>query len=211
MELQIVTKLVEELKRNPRNPRRHPASQVKRIADSISRYGFVVPLVVNRENMVLAGHGRLEAAKLLGLEEVPCVILDVEGSDAIDFAVLENRLADLGGWDKDRLRELLDELSDSVKSLLPRVDRVVGYVAPKERLANWNYHWQFVIVYTKHTMEWEHIKTVLKLGRVEYGKGSKNIRVTGTERAIEWVDFVERIQDYLQAGGALEGGPEHED
>ena len=64
------------LKPNPRNPRTHSKKQIRQIADSILAFGFVVPLVVDETNTILLGHGRLEAAILLGLSEVPVIALE---------------------------------------------------------------------------------------------------------------------------------------
>ena len=60
----------------PRNARTHSKKQIRQIADSISQFGFTNPILIDNHNMILAGHGRLEAAKLLGMDEVPCVRLE---------------------------------------------------------------------------------------------------------------------------------------
>ena len=66
----------DALKPNPRNARTHSKKQIRQIADSIVAYGFTVPLLVDESLMTLAGHGRLEAAKLVGLSEVPVIVLE---------------------------------------------------------------------------------------------------------------------------------------
>jgi ParB-like chromosome segregation protein Spo0J len=72
-ELQIEYLSVYELKPYPRNARTHSRKQIRQIADSIDAFGFTNPLLIDGDGMILAGHGRLEAAKLLGLTRVPCV------------------------------------------------------------------------------------------------------------------------------------------
>ena len=64
------------LKPNPRNSRTHSKKQIRQIADSVLAFGFVVPIVVDENNTILLGHGRLEAAILLGLTEVPVIVLE---------------------------------------------------------------------------------------------------------------------------------------
>src|SRR5688572_7112609 len=64
------------LKRNPKNPRRHDRKQVRKIASSIQAFGFNVPILVDKNLDVIAGHGRLDAAELLGIEQVPTICLD---------------------------------------------------------------------------------------------------------------------------------------
>ena len=65
----------DALKPNPRNARTHSKKQIRGIADSIDVCGFVVPLLIDESGLILAGHGRLEAAKLRGLSKVPVIVL----------------------------------------------------------------------------------------------------------------------------------------
>lgn len=104
-------KKTNELKPYKNNARTHSEKQVKLIADSIDRYGFNNPILINKENMVIAGHGRLEAAKLLELDEVPVVILDhLTKKKQKEYILADNRIAELAGWDMDLLSEELSGL-----------------------------------------------------------------------------------------------------
>jgi len=103
----------DTLKPNPRNARTHSKKQIRHIADSIIAYGFTVPVLVDENAVILAGHGRLGAAKLLGLSKVPTIVL--EGlSEAKKRALLlaDNKIADKAGWDRQRLAIELPELSE---------------------------------------------------------------------------------------------------
>ena len=64
---------IAQIRRNPKNPRTHSKKQIKQIAASIRKFGFLNPLIVDDANTLLAGHGRLEAARLEGLAKVPIV------------------------------------------------------------------------------------------------------------------------------------------
>jgi DNA modification methylase len=104
---------LDNIKPNPRNVRTHSKRQIRQIADSIGAYGFTVPVLVDEEFVLLAGHGRLEAAKLLGLKKMPAIIL--EGlSDAKKRALLlaDNKIAENAGWDRKGLALELPELSE---------------------------------------------------------------------------------------------------
>jgi hypothetical protein len=110
-EIQLVSP--ETLKPNPRNARTHSKKQIRQIPDSIRAYGFTVPLLIDGEGMIIAGHGRLEAAKLLGLSEVPAITL--EGlSEAKKRALLlaDNRIAENAGWNRELLAVELPELAE---------------------------------------------------------------------------------------------------
>ena len=64
---------VEDLRPSAKNPRTHSQKQVRELASSMQEFGFTVPALIDEANRILAGHGRLEAAKLLGLTSIPCV------------------------------------------------------------------------------------------------------------------------------------------
>ena len=103
----------DALKPNERNVRTHSKKQVRQIANSIRAFGFTVPVLIDENAMLLAGHGRLEAAKLLGLTKVPTILL--EGlSEAKKRALLlaDNKIAENAGWDRKRLAIELPELTE---------------------------------------------------------------------------------------------------
>ncbi len=91
---------------NPLNPRVHPARQIKALCRSITEFGFVVPLLVDRKGVVVGGHARLEAAKKLGLLTVP--VVRVEHLNEVQLRALmiaDNKLTDMSGWSSDLLAE----------------------------------------------------------------------------------------------------------
>ena len=103
---------VGELKLDPRNPRLHRDAQIKQIARSISVFGFNVPVLIDRQNKVLAGHGRLHAASKLGLDQVPIIRLEhLTAAQARAFSIADNRLSETSTWDQRLLGEVLRDLS----------------------------------------------------------------------------------------------------
>ncbi len=107
----ILYRLVKELKPRPSNPRTHSKKQIKQLADSIQRFGFVVPIIVDGTGHILAGHGRLAAAKMLGMAKVPTVQLDhMTEAEMRAYALADNRLAELAGWNESLLADDLQYL-----------------------------------------------------------------------------------------------------
>ena len=95
---------VESLTPDPENARVHGPRQIARIADSIAAFGFNVPIVIDGNGAVLAGHGRVLAARRLGLSEVPTIALDhLSEPERRAFMIADNRLAELASWDDRRL------------------------------------------------------------------------------------------------------------
>ena len=90
-----------ELRADPRNARTHSRAQISQIAESIDRVGFTNPVLVGADNVIIAGHGRVAAAKQLGMTSVPTLRLDrMSSADRKAYVIADNRLAELAGWDK---------------------------------------------------------------------------------------------------------------
>ena len=110
-ELSIRYQPIRNLKHNPRNSRAHSPRQIRQIADSIGAFGFNNPVLVDKDNTIIAGHGRVAAAKLLGMTEVPTIRLDSLSTDQIRaYVITDNRLAEKAGWDKSILAIELQHL-----------------------------------------------------------------------------------------------------
>ena len=109
--LETTYKKLEELIPNPRNARTHSQKQIKKIAKSIQQFGFTTSILIDKENTIIAGHGRFEAAKLLNLEEVPVTTLANLSKEQIKaYMLADNKLAEEAGWDKEILQLELQEL-----------------------------------------------------------------------------------------------------
>lgn len=111
--IKVIKKRVEELIPYSRNSRTHSDAQVTQIAASIREFGFMNPVLVDAENNIIAGHGRVLAARKLGLEEVPCVLHDhLTETQRKAYIIADNKMALNAGWDEDLLRLELRELGD---------------------------------------------------------------------------------------------------
>lgn len=99
------------LKPARRNARTHSKRQLKQISASIDQWGFTNPVLIDEENVIVAGHGRVAAAKQLGLTEVPCIRLaNMTDADKRAYAIADNVIATKSGWDKETLAIELGEL-----------------------------------------------------------------------------------------------------
>ncbi|MBO5810445.1 MAG: ParB N-terminal domain-containing protein [Bacteroidales bacterium] len=94
-----------------RNAKTHSETQIKKIMGSITEFGFIAPIIIDKDNNVLAGHGRLLAADRLGLEKVPCVREDhLTETQRKAYILADNRIGELAGWDDELLKVELEEL-----------------------------------------------------------------------------------------------------
>jgi DNA modification methylase len=109
----VVFPRLGDLKLNPRNARVHPEAQIGQIARSIERFGFNNPILIDCQNNVLAGEGRVRAARLLGLERVPALRIEhLNAAEKRAFVLADNKVAEASGWSKDILTLELQELGD---------------------------------------------------------------------------------------------------
>jgi DNA methylase/ParB/Sulfiredoxin domain len=104
---------IAELTVRAKNPRTHSRRQIKQIARSIERFGFINPVLVDRTRRIVCGHGRVAAARLLGLEGVPTITLEhLSETELRAYVLTDNRLAEKAGWDKEILSIELEGLYD---------------------------------------------------------------------------------------------------
>ncbi len=112
MSVTIVMMKTSELIPYDKNPRDNDKG-VDAVANSIKAYGFKVPIVIDKKNVIVTGHTRLKAAKKLGLEEVPCIVADDLTDEQIrQFRIVDNKTAELSDWNFDLLREELLAMDD---------------------------------------------------------------------------------------------------
>jgi hypothetical protein len=104
---------IASLRPYPGNARPHSKKQIRQIADSIRQFGFTNPVLVGEKGEIIAGHGRVEAAKLLGLEKVPTVRLaHLNAAQRRAYVLADNKLALNAGWDRKLLAIELQGLID---------------------------------------------------------------------------------------------------
>ena len=106
-----------------RNARTHSADQVAQIAASIAEFGFTNPILIGEDDVIIAGHGRLQAARSLGLTEVPVIVLDhLTEAQRRALVIADNRIAEHAGWDAQMLASEIAALRDEAFDL-----EVIGF------------------------------------------------------------------------------------
>jgi site-specific DNA-methyltransferase (adenine-specific) len=110
--MEIVNKNIEEIKTYENNPRNNDGA-VEYVANSIKEFGFKVPIVLDKNNVIVAGHTRYKAAKLLNITEIPCIIADDLSDEQVKaFRLIDNKAAELASWDIDLLNLELENIKD---------------------------------------------------------------------------------------------------
>ena len=122
--MEIIYKRPDELIEYEGNARRNDAG-VAKVAESIKEFGFLNPITIDENNVIISGHTRLKAARQLGLEEVPCIIQDLSEEDAKLARIIDNKSHEYSTWDVGKLHQELAGINLDVKTTFftPNRDR----------------------------------------------------------------------------------------
>lgn len=131
MDIKIIYKLISEIVPYENNPRLNDEA-IKPVANSIKQFGFKVPIIIDSNNVIIAGHTRLKAAKQLDMDKVPCIIAsDLTEEQIKAFRLADNKVAEFSSWDYEKLEE---ELTNIVNIDMSAFD----FEKPKFDDINWN-------------------------------------------------------------------------
>lgn len=111
--MRVKTVKVADLTLDPANARTHPARNLGALKDSLQRFGQQKPIVIEASGLVRAGNGTVLAARELEWKTLKAVVTDLEGDEAVGYALADNRTAELAIWDWEQLAQLLDQVPNA--------------------------------------------------------------------------------------------------
>lgn len=197
--MEIITKKVEDLIPYEKNPRKNNDA-VPYVANSIKEFGFKVPIVVDSNNVIIAGHTRLKAAKMLGLKEVPVIVANDLSEEQIKaFRLADNKVGEVAKWDQEKLNEELDELFNIIDmnnfGFPIQIENIDLDEDGEEKIcAELGEANNYVVLEFDTDMEWEKAQLLLGLERVQTGEENKKIRRHGIGRVIKGKDILDRLE-----------------
>jgi hypothetical protein len=192
-----------------RNARRHRSSQIAEIKASIKEWGWTVPILIDEQDVIIAGHGRVLAAQELGIIDVPVVIArGWTEQQKRAYRLADNEIAAHAMWDITLLRAELKELRDQGVDLelmgFAAEDALVGGPDPNEgvpQALQLQPPREYVVIICADLAEWERIKVALQLTPVRrsgYRKGSP-LDDVGTQRVVKAADLLTMIEPKANA------------
>jgi ParB-like chromosome segregation protein Spo0J len=178
--LQIKKISIEKLSNDPANARKHDDRNIEAIVGSLRRFGQQKPIVVDVSGVVRAGNGTLEAARRLGWKDIDCVETQLKGSDAIAYAIADNRTAELADWDDDVLAaqlnglladdpDLLNAAGFSEEELMKMLDQFNAEEIDPPGLAEGDREPFRQMTFTVHDSQFEVIEAALKAAKAQGG------------------------------------------
>ena len=111
---ELIQKSVSDLIKYENNSRTHDDDQLLQIVKSITEFGFTNPILISKDDIIIAGHGRLQAAKMLDMQKVPCIVLDhLTDTQIKAYVIADNQIPLNAGWDLDMLKLEVSALDSS--------------------------------------------------------------------------------------------------
>ena len=197
--MKIVEKNINELVMYENNPRKNDEA-VKYVAESISQFGFKVPVIVDKDNVIVAGHTRVKAARKLKLKTVPCIVADDLTTEQIKaYRLADNKVSEFSEWDVPKLDlELMDIDNIDMISLGFGEDEKESAEAKQQKelesmeLKAFEHH-DYVVFVFDNQMDWLNICNKFGLKKVNAGYGStKKVgvgRVVNGKRLLECLQY----------------------
>lgn len=204
--LNIVYRQIKDLKPYKKNAKKHNKEQVEWIANSIKEFGFTQPVIVDKHNSVVAGHGRILGAKKAGLKSVPTVCLEDLTEEQIKaYRLVDNKLNE-SEWDNDLLQQSLEEIAEmdmevfgfTIDSLADETVEVEPDVPFTEILNEEN---NYIVLKFENKIDWINAMGVLGVEKVKAFPTKKNGNKktfgerAGVGRVIDGVKVLERINE----------------
>lgn len=186
-----------------RNSRTHSEKQIQKLAKGIEEFGFLNPIVTNGENGILAGHGRIMAAELLGMEEVPVIEAShLNSNQRRAYVMFDNRVAEEAGWnEKALLREILDMQNDDYDLTMTGFDdnelakilgddikeEVAGEIEFSEEVGEAH---NYVVLYFDNEIDWLSAQTHFELKSVHSKRANGKPWSKGIGRVINGAEYL---------------------
>jgi ParB-like chromosome segregation protein Spo0J len=188
---------ISELSCDPANARKHPDRNIETIVASLKRFGQQKPIVIDSTNVVRAGNGTLEAARSMGWTEIDCVRTSLKGSDAIAYAIADNRTAELAEWDDDVLAaslnglladdpDLLNAAGFSDEELMKMLDQFNAEEIAPPGLAEGDREPFRQMTFTVHDSQFEVIEAALKAAKSQ-GGGESAVNENSNGNALAFI------------------------
>lgn len=197
---------IEDIIPYEKNPRKNEAA-IPVVANSIREFGFKQPIVLDKDNVIVVGHTRFEAAKKLGYKEVPCLIADDLSDEQIRaYRLVDNKSNELADWDVAMLQKELDALYEAFDMerfgfsiQIENIDRKGELEDSEEKFAReLDEANNYVVLEFFTESEWDRAQEVFGLERVQTRDKNPKIRRYGIGRVVdgrEWLDKLERLAE----------------
>lgn len=200
-----ITKVpIGELKNYEKNSRTHSKKQIAQVVASIKEFGFTNPILIDEDNVLIAGHGRLMAAKELEMDLIPCVRLShLSEAQKKAYVIADNKIALNSGWDDDLLQSELKELDSlgfdfgvtGFEEILEGTgleESAKGEVEFSEYLNESN---NYVVLYFDNDIDWLQAQTHFNLKSVSSQRANGKPWSKGIGRVVNGAEYLDKVKN----------------
>lgn len=194
--MNIIEKNLNEIKPYEKNPRKND-NAVEYVANSIKEFGFKVPIVIDKNGVIVAGHTRYKASKKLGLEKVPCIIADDLTPEQIKaYRLADNKVGESAKWDEGLLGAELSEILNINMELfdfdltIDEEDEEEAEVEFTQELGEEN---NYIVLMFDNTVDWLQAQSLFDLRPVKALDSKKGFERVGLGRVIDGTKFIEKM------------------
>lgn len=208
--MNIVEKKLNEIKPYGKNPRKNDKA-VEKVANSIKEFGFKVPIVIDKDGIIVAGHTRYKASKLLKLESVPCIIADDLDEEKIKaFRLADNKVSELAEWDNSLLDyELADILNLDMTQfgfdIDDNLEKLGNEEAGEEEFTEvLGEEHNYVVLYFDNEVDWLQIQSILDISEKKNlstrkdGTITKSMKRKSIGRVFKGSEALERFREHYE-------------
>ena len=204
--MKIVEKSIEEIKPYERNPRKNDTA-VPYVRESIKRYGFKVPIVIDKNGVIVAGHTRYLACVELGMSTVPCIVADDLTDEEIkEFRLVDNKVAEYATWDKTLLGIELDDIVGDISVFGFELDKLIEQnIRPEVPFTEvLGEEHNYIVLYFDNDVDWLQMESLLDIGEKKNlstrkdGKITKNMERKSIGRVFKGKEVLERLREHYE-------------
>ena len=196
--MNIIEKNLKDIKPYEKNPRKND-NAVEYVANSIKEFGFKVPIVIDKDGVIVAGHTRYKASKKLGLEKVPCIIADDLTDEQIKaYRLADNKVGESAKWDEGLLGTELSEILNINMELFDfdlTIDEEEDEEPEIEFTRELGEENNYIVLMFDNTVDWLQAQTLFDLKPVKALDSKKGFERIGLGRVIDGTIFINKMME----------------
>lgn len=194
--MNIIEKILSDIKPYEKNPRKND-NAVEYVANSIKSFGFKVPIVIDKNGVIVAGHTRYKASKKLGLEKVPCIIADDLTDEQIKaYRLADNKVGESAKWNEDLLNAELSEILNIDMEMFDfnlNVDEIEEEEPEVEFTQELGEENNYIVLMFDNSVDWLQAQSLFDLKPVKALHSKKGFERVGLGRVIDGTKFIEKM------------------
>lgn len=206
--MNIIEKKINELIPYENNPRDNDGA-VEYVANSIKEFGFRVPVIIDKDNVVVAGHTRLKAADKLGIDVIPCIVADDLSEEKIKaFRLADNKVAEMAGWNGELLEAEIEDITIDLEQF--GFEMIIDDIIKTNEKPEVEFtevlgeEHNYIVLYFDNDIDWLQMESLLDIGEKKNlstrrdGEIRKNMERRSVGRVFKGKEVLEMLREHYE-------------